>query len=98
MARKKTWDDDDGRTIAPMDDVSRPNLFFPGKRPSHTDPAKPQSEEGEEKNRPWEKNETFTRRERRWYALGALRAALLIGLAFIVGLGLTILLMVLLWG
>lgn len=41
---------------------------------------------------------TFTKEERRWYALGALKAALLIGLAYAVGLGLVILMLLFLWG
>lgn len=40
----------------------------------------------------------MTKEERRWYVLGALKAALLIGLVFIVGLGLAILLMIWFWG
>lgn len=39
----------------------------------------------------------LTRQERRWYIFGALKAAILIFLAFAIGLGLVILLMVLFW-
>lgn len=39
----------------------------------------------------------FTRDERRIYAFAALKAALLIGLAFVVGLGLVILLLTKIW-
>ena len=38
----------------------------------------------------------MTPEERRWYVLGAMKAGLLIGLAYIVGLGLVVLLF--LWG
>lgn len=39
----------------------------------------------------------ITKQERRWVALGALKSGLLIGLVYLVGLGLAILLMTLLW-
>lgn len=100
MARKKQWDDDDGRTIASMSDVSRQNLFIP-RKPIHEDrkPNLPEEENGQsKKDRPWEQSEQFTKQEQRWAALGALKAALLIGMAFIVGLGLAILAMLLIWG
>ena len=99
MARKREWDDDDGRTIASMSDVGRQNLFIPRKpiRDERKQNA-PESEfERSKKDRPWEQSEQFTKQERRWYAFGALKAALLIAMAFIVGLGLAILLMILLW-
>ncbi|HIS47896.1 MAG TPA: hypothetical protein IAB46_10185 [Candidatus Scybalocola faecigallinarum] len=43
-------------------------------------------------------NTDLTPKERRWVILGALSSALLIGLAFIVGLGLIVALMVIFWG
>ena len=110
MARKKTWDDDDGRTIASMSDVQRPNLFIPRKNqrdshmPAHpdavnaTDSFVPVEEEASENDRPWDQSDRFSKQERRCYALGALKAALLIGMAFIVGLGIAILAMILIWG
>lgn len=98
MARKKEWDDDDGRTIASMSDVGRQNLFIP-RKPIHDERKQnvPETEERSKKDRPWEQGEQFTKQERRWYVFGALRAALLIAMAFIVGLGLAILAMILLW-
>ena len=99
MARKREWDDDDGRTIASMSDVGRQNLFIP-RKPIRDERKQnvPESEfERSKKDRPWEQSEQFTKQERRWYAFGALKAALLIAMAFIVGLGLAILLMILLW-
>ena len=108
MARKKEWDDDDGRTIASMNGVGRQNLFIPRKNPrDDREPANLDTvnigesfitdDEVPENDRPWDQSNSFSKQESRWYALGALRAALLIGLAFIVGLGITILLMILLW-
>ena len=108
MARKREWDDDDGRTIASMNGVGRQNMFIPRKNPrDDREPTHPDTvnigedftpdDETPENDRPWDQSGRFSKQESRWYALGALRAALLIGLAFIVGLGLTILLMILLW-
>ena len=89
---RRTYDDDDGRTIADMSDVYvRTPLGYrslDGKRRRETEPAK------EEKKAPWEESGT-SKEERRSYIWGALSAALLIALAFIVGLGLVILLIVL---
>ena len=98
MARKKEWDDDDGRTIASMSDVGRQNLFIP-RKPIHDERKSnvPQPEGQSKKDRPWEQGEQFTKQERKWYVFGALKAALLIAMAFIVGLGLAILAMILLW-
>lgn len=85
MARKrKTYDDDDGRTIADMSGVSRPNLFSANLPEGDVrDPAP------EEPDHPWE-DHSLSRQERSWFIFGALKAALLIALAFIVGLGLLI--------
>ena len=98
MARKKEWDDDDGRTIASMSDVGRQNLFIP-RKPIHDErkPNIPETEKQSKSDRPWEQGEQFTKQERRWYVFGALKASLLIAMAFIVGLGLAILAMILLW-
>lgn len=87
--KKRVYDDDDGRTIADMSGVSRQPLLFP--RPQRRRPpvtadipngkSSPQIE--------------LTKEERRWYALGAMKAALLIALAFIIGLGIVVLLFIL---
>ncbi len=98
--------EDDGRTIADMSAVESPNLFRirrPGsaqgtslerrqsKNPPPEDPA------GRAAERPWEQPDLLTPRERRMYMLGALKAALLIALAFIAGLGLLILILLRIW-
>lgn len=107
MARKREWDDDDGRTVASMNGVGRQNLFIPRKNPRDREPTNPDTvnisesfipdDEAPENDRPWDQSGRFSKQESRWYALSALRAALLIGLTFIVGLGLAILFMILLW-
>jgi hypothetical protein len=95
--RKKTYEDDDGRTIADMSGVSRPRLILPGTPQPPAPPAAPRPEETE--NRPWEaQKDVMSREERRWYILGALKAALLIALVFIIGLGIVIALMIWGWG
>lgn len=99
MTRKKRqYDDDDGRTIADMSGVGRPNPLFLPRAPlgrKKEEPEQPQQpQEGAE--RPWE-DAPISREERRMYILGALKAALLIALAFIAGLGLVIVLMLALW-
>ena len=53
-------------------------------------------EEAAENPRPWE-DTSLSRKERWIYALGALKASLLIGGAYIVGLGAVILLLILFW-
>ena len=65
--------EDDGRVIADMSDVGRPNLLIPrlpNKKPS-----------GPEKTAP--SGDAFSREERKAAATGALAAALLIALVFI---------------
>ena len=90
--RKNDIKDDDGRVIADMSGVEKPIMFgflSPSFRRSRGNRFQGRSslEDGVE----------MSREERRYYILGALKASLLIGLAYAVGLGLIILLMVLLW-
>lgn len=89
MARKQ-YDDDDGRTIADMSGVSAPSLF------GHL-PKRKAAPEQELPDVPSMESE-ISKEERRWYILGAMKAALLIGFAFIAGLGLVILLLMAIWG
>ena len=88
--RKKQYDDDDGRTIADMSALT-PGGGFKGFAPD----KKKRQDESEQEERPWE--DGFMREERRMYTLGALKAALLIALVFIVGLGLTTAFLLFLW-
>ena len=87
MRKKKIYDDDDGRTIADMSGVGVPSPIFGGIREN------PQQEETENPSQSFD----MTRQERGAFILGAIGAGLLIALAFILGLGLAILLMILLW-
>lgn len=60
------------------------------------DERKNQSDESNSQDRPWEDN-SLSKSERRMYILGALRAGLLVALAYIIGLGLLIALLIWLW-
>ena len=105
MAPRKEWDDDDGRTIADMSGVGRPRLFVPRTRTEDRGssaeqepyPAHREANEQAVQKRPWENESEFTPGERRMYMLGALKAALLIALAFIVGLGAAVWIMIQVW-
>lgn len=89
MKKRKVYEDDDGRTIADMSDISRPSAFIPRRE-------KPREKED---NFLLEKNEEpFTPEERRMYVFAALKASLLIAAAFIIGLGVVVLIMILAWG
>ena len=90
MARRnKVYDDDDGRTIADMSDVTGPSMFLPRRSGRHKTPAEQNGTAGSEPE--WES------RDRRLYIFGALRAALLIALVYAVGFSLIIGLLILIW-
>ena len=74
--------EDDGRTIADMSGVTRRNLF--GFVPRENGPVREDHSGNSD-------NSNFTRKERIWAILGALKAVLLIGLCFAAGLALVIL-------
>ena len=92
---KKVYDDDDGRTIADMSGLEFPGAFsFRGVRPKKPEPEREGDQSGTA-DRPWEaQKDQFSKSERRMAILGALKAAMLIGAAYIIGLGLLIWLMV----
>ncbi|MGN0967664.1 MAG: hypothetical protein ACI4O3_00215 [Oscillospiraceae bacterium] len=95
MAKRKVYDDDDGRTIADMSALAAPkgSLFSPmKKRPRAT------GSEAEAPDRPGDSSQDrMSKEDRRVYIFAALRAALLIAAVFICGLGLTIWLLLQLW-
>ena len=92
MKRKqRIYEDDDGRTIASMSDVSAPNLFMPkvpeaGKRAPLREKTTPRY--GEDNG--------YSRKERFMIVMGAMKATMLIAGAFILGLGAFVLLVYLL--
>ncbi len=95
MARKEKFEDD-GRTVADMSGIERPRLIIPRLPGSESRP--PREPGPKMDDRPWEKDkDALSKDEKRWYVLGALKAALLIGLAFIVGLGVLIAVLLGIW-
>lgn len=91
MNREKKYDDDDGRTIVDMRGVEKMPLFgslVPLSRRELEPPKEKKSA------RPWESENRLTADQKLWYILGTLKAALLIASVYIIGLGLIILLMV----
>lgn len=103
MAQRKKWDDDDGRTIADMSGVGRHRFFVPRTRDRKSsieqrlNTLQPEAKEQASNERYWENESEFTPKERWMYALGALKAALLIAFAFIAGLGAAVWLMIQIW-
>lgn len=85
--KNKKKDDyiDNGMTVADMSEVERPNLF--GFRNPNLEKDVPTSVSSN--------SEPLDKETRKWAILGALKASLLIALAYIVGIGLFILLLVL---
>ncbi len=90
MGRKpRKYEDDDGRTIADMSGVERPHLIMP-RLPGEDRAMRP-----EQKEMPTQPG--FSKEEQRMAVLGALKAALLVALPFILGLGLLVLFLIWLW-
>lgn len=85
---KKTYDDDDGRSIVDMRGVQRRNVFLP---------QSIRFEERLKKKEQPSEQELLDKKSSRYAILGATAAGLMIAGIFIVGLGLAILAMVLLW-
>lgn len=95
MAKKRTYQEDDGRTIADMSGIEpSPMLFprFPGRRKQQ-----PSGMEKPTQDRPWETAPQYTDEERRAAMSGALKAAMLLAGVFIAAGALVILGMQLLW-
>ena len=86
MKNKNEEFEDDGHTIVDMSAVERPNLF--SFRSNDT-------ANHEVKNKRNKDNYSYSKEERRWAIFGALKASMLIGLAYISVLGLVVLLLVL---
>ena len=86
MKNKNEEFEDDGHTIVDMSQVERPNLF--SFRSNDT-------ANHEVKNKRNKDNYSYSKEERRWAIFGALKASMLIGLAYIIVLGLVVLLLVL---
>ena len=89
----REYEDDDGRTVADMSELHRRNLFIPRRSPHQESPKREvENHEGKANQNP-----PLNRKETRSFILGALSAGLLIALVFIIGLGLAIAIMLLIW-
>ena len=91
---RRTSGEDDGRTIADMSDLDRPRAFSfrvgdHSKAAREQDAMPPAQTEWQQLN--------LTGKERRLMIAGALKASLLIALAYIAGLGLVVWLLLQLW-
>ena len=93
MGKKRTYQDDDGRTIADMSGIEPSPMLLPRIPKKKTGPQEPQPSS----DRPWETQEQFTPEQRRAAMGGALRAAMLIAGVFIGAGAIAILLMQLIW-
>ena len=93
MNKRREYRDDDGRSIADMSGVERPRLFTV---PSRENAEKNADEEPAARPALENPASAMSKSDRRAFIWGAIGAGLLIALAFIVGLGLVILLITLL--
>lgn len=93
MAKKRTYQDDDGRTIADMSGIEPSPMLFPRLPKKEQRSQTPQSTG----DRPWEGQEQFTQEQRRAALGGALKAAMLIAGVFIAAGAVAILVMQFIW-
>ena len=89
----KPYDDDDGRTIADMSGIERQSGFS---FRSFSSRSSSKSDNSTEEEKPWEAS-PMPKGERFAWIGGALSAALLIGLTFLLGIGIFIFLLTVLW-
>ena len=94
---RRTYDDDDGRTIADMSGIESQPLLVPRirKRTDRADFREPDAPEAND--RPWDTSGELSREERNAAIGGALKAGLLIGGVFLIAGALAILAMQALW-
>lgn len=96
MRNRREYEDDDGRRVADMSGVERPNLLTV-RTPPKQERADAEGDGAAQKKPVWENPAaSMPKDDRKAFIWGALSAALLIGLAFLVGIGLVILLITLL--
>lgn len=93
MAKKRTYQDDDGRTIADMSGIEPSPVLFPRLPKKEGRSQAPQGAG----DRPWEGQEQFTEEQRRAAMGGALKAAMLIAGVFIAAGAMAILVMQFIW-
>lgn len=88
MAKKKKYNDDDGRTIADMSGISKTPLIIPKPFDRHDDVEVNDAEREAQKP---EHQINLSKGERRSFIFGALSASLLIGLVFVLAFAAVIL-------
>ena len=84
MRRREPFEDD-GRTIADMSGIAPQPTIVPRRKPR----KEPEANSGE--------GLELTRKEKRWAVLGAMKAVLLIAGAYLLGLGILLGLLFLIW-
>ena len=89
--------EDDGRTVASMDGVGRTHGFEALDRLKEFGNQK-KMRDMEPVTRPDIPQDELSGEERRWYIFGAIRAGLMIGAAYVVGLGALIVFLLWVWG
>ena len=90
--RKHDEFEDDGRTIADMSGVGPAPTLRPHRRKSDAPPPEPAND------RPWEQAPDWTPKEKLWAVLGVMKATLMIAGVYLVGLGVLLAVLLLLWG
>ena len=97
MKKDDFYEEDDGRTIADMSGIERQQTFLPHFHRKRSDFSAPDAPRAND--RPWESAAgELTREERNAAIRGALKAGILIALAFLAGGALLILAMQVFWG
>lgn len=88
--RKHDSFEDDGRTIADMSGIGPAPTLLPRR-------SKPAAAPEPANDRPWEQPGEWTRKEKFWAVMGALKATLLIAGAYLAGLAVLLALLLWLW-
>ena len=94
--RKEYDESDDGRIVADMTGIERRRVLF-GRRPEGKRGELMEPEKEQKPSSPYYADEEVSGEQRKWYILGTLKAALMIGAVYAVAFGLAILLMILIW-
>ena len=91
--RKRDDFEDDGRTIADMSDIGPAPTLRPHRRKAGAGPPPG----GRANGRPWEQAPDWTPKEKFWAVMGVLKATLAIAGVYLVGLGVLLAVLFLLW-
>uniref|UniRef100_UPI003FF014D7 hypothetical protein n=1 Tax=Gemmiger formicilis TaxID=745368 RepID=UPI003FF014D7 len=89
--RKRDDFEDDGRTIADMSGIGPAPTLRPHRRKADAPTPEPAND------RPWEQAPDWTPKEKFWAVMGVLKATLAIAGVYLVGLGVLLAVLFLLW-